>query len=301
MNKKSKIIIIGFGSIGKRHYNNLRRLGFKNVYAYDVNKKAITGEEIRTVKTIDYKTLARFDAAFICNPSNFHIRTALRCAKAGCHLFIEKPLSHNLAGVDKLQKLCRKNKLTVMVACNYLFHNGVRKMQSILRVGLYGKPILSRTVCISPVHCKYILVMDFGSHIVNYLRSFLGNIKKGFIYKSKTSIFGIMGIEAATIIFEHANGISSAVSIDYVSKKRAHRVEVITNEGTLTIDFKDDSVIFENENQSKVLYKGRDDINKMYIDEVKHFIECINKRKNPLQDLKEGKRVVEILSKAVKL
>lgn len=301
MNKKSKIIIVGFGSIGKRHYGNLRQLGFENVYAYDIDKKKITGKKIKTVKTINYKTLAQFEVAFICNPTNSHVKTAFQCARAGCHLFIEKPLSHNLAGIDELQKLCKKNKLIVMVACNYLFHNGVRKMKSILQEGLYGRPILSRTVCISPVHTKYILVVDFGSHIVNYLQVFLGNIKKGVVYKSKTSIFGIKGIEAATVLFKHSSGILSAVFIDYISRIRAHRVEMTTDRGMLTIDFVKGLITFENENKSKILYKGGDDINKMFIDEIKHFFECIDKRKKPLQSLEDGKNVVEILSKVAKL
>ena len=39
MNKKSKILIIGFGSIGQRHYRNLKTLGYNNLYIFDINKK----------------------------------------------------------------------------------------------------------------------------------------------------------------------------------------------------------------------------------------------------------------------
>ena len=31
MNKKVKILIIGFGSIGRRHFNNLVKLGYNNI------------------------------------------------------------------------------------------------------------------------------------------------------------------------------------------------------------------------------------------------------------------------------
>ena len=34
MTKKDKIIIIGFGSIGKRHYRNLTKLGYQNIFVF---------------------------------------------------------------------------------------------------------------------------------------------------------------------------------------------------------------------------------------------------------------------------
>ena len=42
----------------------------------------------------------QFSIAFICSPSRFHIEQAIACAEKGMDLFIEKPLSHTLDGVD---------------------------------------------------------------------------------------------------------------------------------------------------------------------------------------------------------
>ena len=47
MNKKSKILIIGFGSIGQRHYKNLKKLGYKNLYVFDTNKKVISNSKFQ--------------------------------------------------------------------------------------------------------------------------------------------------------------------------------------------------------------------------------------------------------------
>ena len=50
------------------------------------------------------------EAAFICNPTSLHIPAAIQAARAGCHLFIEKPLSHNLEQVDELISLVESRK-----------------------------------------------------------------------------------------------------------------------------------------------------------------------------------------------
>src|SRR3989344_4496616 len=113
--KKSnlKIAIIGFGSIGQRHYKNLLALGYKNIFVYDVDESKIGGG-VKTLAGLSEKKLRDFDIAFICNPTSEHIKTALLCTRAGCHLFIEKPLSHNLSGIADLAKICREKKLIVL-------------------------------------------------------------------------------------------------------------------------------------------------------------------------------------------
>ena len=95
MNKKSKILIIGFGSIGQRHYKNLKKLGYKNLYVFDTNKKVISNSKFQ-IPNFNADTLKEFKIVFICTPNNLHIKHTLAAARAGCHLFIEKPLSHNL-------------------------------------------------------------------------------------------------------------------------------------------------------------------------------------------------------------
>ena len=45
------------------------------------------------------------DVAFICNPSSLHISTAIHSAKAGCHLFIEKPLATEINNLELLEEL----------------------------------------------------------------------------------------------------------------------------------------------------------------------------------------------------
>ena len=311
MDKKCNIIVIGFGSIGKRHYQNLRALGYHNVSVYDIDTKT-AGIGVRTLTSIGGNALKQFDIAFVCNPSNLHVRTALRCAKAGCHLFIEKPLSGTVAGIAELETVCRDKKLVRMVACNYLFHKGLAVMRRALKSGRYGKPVLSRVIAgySIPVHRLYIyetlkktggaerLIMDSGSHLVNYLEFLLGPIKKYSARTGDVSTLGIRGEEAAALVFVHENGVLSTAAIDYVSRKRAHFIDIVTDKGTLTIDFMDDSVVFADERRIKVLYQGKKNTNQMFVDELKHFLQCVAHGKKPLQDIVGGKAVVKLLSTA---
>ncbi len=58
---------------------------------------------VRVFEDLDEAMGAKPDAVFVCTPSSRHLAIAQRAADAGCHLFIEKPVSDTLDGVDRLR------------------------------------------------------------------------------------------------------------------------------------------------------------------------------------------------------
>src|SRR3989338_3505858 len=144
--KDKKIIVVGCGSIGSRHLKNLCSLGVKKLIAVDLDKERLKSLE-KIIK--DLKTYTNLDSAleketyinagFVCTPTSLHIPVATKLAKAKINLFIEKPLSHNLKGVDNLQKIVKRNKLITMMGMNYRFHPGLKLIKQIIDEGKIGK------------------------------------------------------------------------------------------------------------------------------------------------------------------
>jgi predicted dehydrogenase len=87
---------------------------------------------IRAFATLDAALAERPDAMFVCTPSSQHMAACLQAARAGVHLFIEKPLSHSLDGVDELAAVVRERPLTVLVASQWRFHPCVRALRALL-------------------------------------------------------------------------------------------------------------------------------------------------------------------------
>ncbi|MEK6239490.1 MAG: Gfo/Idh/MocA family oxidoreductase, partial [Planctomycetales bacterium] len=100
-----KILIIGFGSIGRRHYHNFKNLGCSNFVFCRTGRGTIDDAE-----TSDYPRAAsvqealshRPDVAVVATPTALHVEAALAAARAGCDLLIEKPLSHSMQGCEEL-------------------------------------------------------------------------------------------------------------------------------------------------------------------------------------------------------
>ena len=106
-----KVTVIGTGSIGKRHLEVISKLSskydIKEISSFDTNNQRTDEvlKKIDNVKVYDSLEEAVFGSTivFICVPTSLHIEVWKQIKKYGdFNYFIEKPLSHNLAGCDKM-------------------------------------------------------------------------------------------------------------------------------------------------------------------------------------------------------
>ena len=96
-----KFLICGIGSIGQRHYKNLRSLGHElalfragggaNAPFIEkfLSEEKSAGREVKAYYNFQ-EAIEDFRpaAVFITNPNSRHLGTALLAAKSGCNLFI---------------------------------------------------------------------------------------------------------------------------------------------------------------------------------------------------------------------
>ena len=93
----------------------------------DASERVEQEYHIRTFHSLETALAESPDAAFICNPSSLHLPMALACVAAGCDLFIEKPLSDNLQGVDRLLEAVHSQHRVAMVGHQLRFHPCVQR------------------------------------------------------------------------------------------------------------------------------------------------------------------------------
>ncbi|MDP2586346.1 MAG: Gfo/Idh/MocA family oxidoreductase [Candidatus Komeilibacteria bacterium] len=316
MNKTSKILIIGFGSIGQRHYRNLTKLGYKNVFAYDVDKSKFKGQTIKILDQLTNDALNQFTAAFVCNPNNQHIQTALKCAAVGCHLFIEKPLSHNLAGISQLIKVCRKNKLTTMIGCNMRFHPCLKFIKNYLSQNKLGKVygINHEFGYYLPYWRKgtdyrknYAAKKSTGGGIILddihefdllfWLNDFSSVKQSNFIY-SKVSDLQIETEDFCQAAFKFQNGVIGSVHCDYLQQSYSRTCKVIGERGNLEWSFAENIVWLKNQSGAKKLLTVKNfDFNQVYIDEVKYFFSCLDKKQSTFNEVKTAESVLKFCVK----
>ena len=106
-----KILVVGYGSIGKRHVTNLLKNTRSEIIICTKRKDVkFSNRNIKVINSLNKALKEKPTVGFITNETAYHIPTAIKLAKAGLDLFIEKPLSNSTKGIKTLQKIVKENK-----------------------------------------------------------------------------------------------------------------------------------------------------------------------------------------------
>jgi predicted dehydrogenase len=139
-------LVVGLGSIGRRHARNWAQLGLGPVWVCrqtdNPQPEAVAAD--RHFTRLDEALAAGPDVVLVTNPTHLHVPTALAAVRAGCHVFLEKPLGATLDGVDDLIAEAAGRGRHLMVGYNLRFHPGLARLRDLLHQGAIGRPLSLR-------------------------------------------------------------------------------------------------------------------------------------------------------------
>ena len=311
------ILVAGCGSIGKRHIRNLQALKVGDIIAYDVQRsRSSQVEQEFSIKTYDdlERALAQHpEVTLVCTPTSLHIPLAVSAARQGCHLFIEKPLSHSVDGVDELIGIITDKSLVALVGCNMRFHPGIALMKELLEKESIGKILGARVEAgqylpdwhpWEDYRQGYSANRFLGGgvildviHEIDYITWFLGDVSRVVCFSGKLSSLEIDTEDIAEVLLWLESGAIAEVHMDYIQRSYGRSCQLIGEEGTILWDFSDRQVkVYSSRTgEWQVFSESLDyDTNQMYIDEMKHFVQCLEGINRPVQDVKAGKRTLEV-------
>lgn len=315
-----KVLVIGCGSIGRRHLKNLISLGIRDLLVFDIDERRLA--EIRrdhphvmTASRLGALFKEKPDAAIIAVPTALHILYATQAAKAGCHLFIEKPLSHDADGLTGLKHLARNKQLVTFLGYNFRFHPCLLELKKILAQKLIGKVVSGRTHFGSYLPDRHPgedyrrgygakrsmgggVILDTLSHHVDYLSFLLGRPKAVFCYAAKHSKLAIDVEDVAEILIKFTNGAVISIHGDCIQRPYKHTLEFIGETGTARSDLFAQSLEYFNSRSKRwTKYHSKGPLDKMYADEMRCFLSCVKRGVKSPVDLNAGVWSLNVLMK----
>jgi len=314
-----KFLIAGLGSIGRRHLNNLLKLDERNIVLLRTFKSTLPNEELRgfPVETNIHAALAhRPDAVIISNPTAHHLDIAIPAAEAGCHLLIEKPISHNFEKLDHLKAALQKGCGQVLIGYNFRFHPHFQKTKILLDDGRIGRPLsahshygdyLPKWHPWENYRTGYSACLELGGgvaltlcHPLDYLMWFLGKAATLWKVADKISDIDILAEDIAEFGLRFEQGTIGSVQMNYYQQPPAHYFEIFGTEGTIKWN-KDDNIlrIYISAANCWETIQAPDGFerNDMYLSELKHFIKVVSGKETPYCSLPDGERVLELILK----
>jgi len=312
-----RIAVLGCGSIGRRHLRNLAILGEKDLLAFDPDPVAIKGAwEVANVRCCgDLREVWEQypQVAIVAAPTNLHVDLALEAARQGCHIFIEKPLSHSMDGIDTLLREVERRGLVTMVACNMRFHPGPAAVKRLLEKGAVGQVIAARVSTGSYLprwrpwqdyRRSYSASPEWGGamldciHEVDLALWYFGPAVVAGAASLPATVIGLETDGVAEILLRHVSGVLCNVHLNFVQRDYRRACEIIGSEGSIYWDFRERRVaVFGADGElAKVLPEPAGwDMNQMYLDEMSHFLEAVRTGSSTMNPLSGGLAALEIV------
>jgi predicted dehydrogenase len=311
-------LIVGLGSAGRRHLGNLQALGIDDIGVYrsgNGDDKTMPVSDLRVEMDLDEALASGPDAVIVANPTAHHMPVALAAAEAGCHLLLEKPVSHELEGIAALSRAVASNNLVVLVGYQFRFHPCLRKVRSWIDSGAIGKPILvdahwgEYLPAWQPwrdYRMSYSARRSLGggvvltlSHPVDYLRWLIGEVVSVSAETERQSGLEIDVEDTACLNLRFANGAIGNVSLDYVQRPASHSLRIVGREGVIRWDNQSGVARLDAKHGEQCFPPVSFERNSMFVSEMRHFIGCIAGREEPICNLEDGVQTLRVCLAAI--
>lgn len=311
-----KILISGLGSIGLRHAKNFKKIGVDTLIGFDpsLSNRDAFNSQFNSLVVESFEEGLKYspDLTVISSPNYYHMEQAITAAKYGCHLFIEKPLSHSTEGVEQLIKIIENKNLYVHIGSNWKFHPAFKMMKKIVDDGtlgiITGAQVLAgqwlpdwhpwedyRQMYSAKKSLAGGIVLD--SHEFDYLTWLLGPAKKLSGYCTQSDALEIETEDVAVACIHFERGTLATIHVDYIQRDYRRRYHLSGDKGTLEWDYTTNliTLYIADTKETKTIDVSLNDVNDMYIEQAKHIINGVKGNEEPVTSVYKAKSVLSLL------
>ncbi|NLO82542.1 MAG: Gfo/Idh/MocA family oxidoreductase [Clostridiales bacterium] len=330
---KVKVAIIGAGNIAQsahipsyKKLNDVEILGVCDINLdrardvanrYDIKYVSDKYQEILDIEEID--------AVSICTTNDAHAEIAIAAAKAGKHILCEKPMAMNVKEAEDMTKAARDNNIIFMMGFVNRFRADSKLIKELAEAGKFGEIYYAKTGILrrrgTPLGWFTNLaksgggpVIDIGVHVIDLTWYFMGKPKPISVsaatyskigdYKTK-GVSRWVALDADNIVFEtedsasafirFENGATMTVDVSWAINGKETGVYSYIY-GTKAGASLEPLMIYDE--QENYLFDSAPVINSenSFVNEISHFIECIQEGKETIAPAEDGLEVQKILN-----
>lgn len=315
MNKNPRIAVAGCGYWGKNIVRNMSEIGALAAVvdhspqlaadmAAQYKVPAMTWEEMLTDKTIRGVAIAA--------PAALHFRLAKQAIEAGKDVFVEKPLSLEVADAEVLCKLAASKNAVLMVGHLLQYHPAYLTLRDMVAKGDLGRLnyIYSNRLNLGKIRQEEDVLWSFAPHDISMILGLVGQAP------DKVSAVGSCHLsnkiaDVTTTHLSFPNGVSAHVYVSWLHPIKEQKLVIVGEKGMAVFDDGnpwDRKLLFYPHTiswQKGMPVPTKADavaielpVSEPLRNECQHFADCINTRATPRTDGWEGLRVLSVLDAA---
>ena len=289
-------LVVGSGSIAKRHIRNLRELyPDAEVVCVSSSGRHIVASDVgatRTFDTVEAAVLNNPDIAIVASPANFHLAHSESILKANIPVLIEKPLCVELSDLRRFSFDQMKSK--VAVGYNLRFMPAAKAVKCVIDSGSLGR-ILTVFSEVGQYLPDWRPDSDYRkgvsaqkslgggallelSHELDYLNWFFGNFSEVSAIMGSSKILDIDVEDTVDALLTNKSGAVFHLHLDFLQRSPNRSFKAVGEKGTLIWNLLTNEVTLQRTGAaSEVVYSDCDyDRNEMYIEQLRAFVAFAN-------------------------
>lgn len=312
-----KALVVGGGSIGQRHLQNLKALGVESLALVETDasrREAVAAKlPVRQFSQLEDGFEWLPDMVVVATPTHCHAEQVLKAVHRGLRVFVEKPLSHEASKLGEIADLVNRKKLVTLVGCNMRFHPGPVQIKRLLAEERIGRILFARVHAGSYLPTwrpgtdyreNYAAREETGGgcildciHEIDLTRWYLGDVREVVCMAERLSSLEITTEDVAAIICRHTSGAISEIHLDYVQQTYERGCQIVGQRGSIFWDFTQKQVRWFDGGSGKCTtfsQPERWEVNQMYVDEMKHFLDCVESGSPTALPIPEAVAVMQV-------
>lgn len=313
---ETRIVVVGCGSIGRRHARVLLR---REELSVELCEKQPEQLERALQEVGDVPTHSSFqdmlntqpEIVVIATPHALHAEQSIQSLQVGCHVLCEKPMSHSLVEAERMLHAVKQSTRIFSVGFTYHFNPVMRQLKEMIRVGEFGQ-ILS-------VHFHVGTYVTLMNSVSRHQANVQGAIAMDYAHqpdlyywlleKMPTAVFssgrqgGRLALQSnpnvMAVILEYDEPLIATMHFNYVQNPDRASLEIIGDKGWALFEAGSNSLRMGNHE------KGRESVQQFEIerdalmaDEHKAFLDAVAGRRppeSPAQEAILSMKVVEAI------
>lgn len=293
--------MIGVGYLGRFHAQKYKMLANADLIAVcDVNSDTVNAiaQDLSVEGYVNYEDIfGKVDAVSIAATTNKHFDIAKSCIEQGIHVLIEKPMTETVKQAEELINLAKKHHVKLQIGHLERFNSARIAVDPYL-----DEPQFIESERLSPFNPRgsdVNVVLDLMIHDIDIIQNMVKSPIVSIVAQGTPVLTKAIDIANARIAF--ANHCVANVTASRISFKTIRKTRIFQKNSYISIDYQNKEFAVFKKGQGE-MFPGIPDIQSeqqsfsqgdALLEEIKAFVDCIQKDTTPLVTGEEGRDALE--------
>lgn len=293
-----RIVVVGCGSIGRRHARLLARRPDLRVELCDSNPDCLEAARTELGEITGYADFGamlatRPELAVIATPHAFHADQTIAAIQAGTHVLCEKPMSDNLADAKRMEAVAGHGPV-LDFGFTLHFHPGLQRLKELIASGDLGN--------ILHLHCRVGTYITLVSSVSRHQANLEGALLLDYVHQPDL-LYWMLGCEprgvhtaavfggelplrsnpnVLSLTLDYERPLLATVHLNYVQMPQRHEYEAVGDRAWALLDMETNRLrIGWREKQAESVETFTVERDALFEAEHQAFLDAVEGRRQP--------------------